>query len=406
MGVEKDGLLRRFAPRNDGVETSNRIPAVMTRPKTLLFLLTEDWFFASHFWQRGLAAKAAGWRVVVVARESAATAKIRESGIEVVAVDFNRRRLNPVAELVFAIRLARLYRRLKPDVVHHIALKPIVIGGIAARLAGVRAILNAPVGLGFVFSSDRLLARILKPVVSALLRLTLTPPGAKAVFENPDDLAALTQAGMVRAESAVLIRGAGVDIEAFAPGPVPEGPVRVILIARMIREKGVADFVAAARILRSKAEFVLVGAPDLGNPNTITEAELLGWQAEGIVTWLGPRRDVADLLRGAHVFCLPSSYREGLPKAALEAAAAGLPMVLTDIPGCREAVVDGVTGLLVPPRDPPALAAALGRLIDDADLRASMGTAARDLAVSQFSDEIVCARTLLVYDDLIKRSSP
>jgi glycosyltransferase involved in cell wall biosynthesis len=374
--------------------------------KTLVFLLTEDWFFASHFWQRGLAAKAAGWRVVLVARESGAAANIRASGIEVIPVDFNRRRLNPFAELLFAVRLAGIYRRIRPNVVHNVALKPIVIGGIAARLAGVRAILNAPVGLGFVFSSDRLLARVLKPVVSALLRLTLTPKGARVVFENPDDLAALTKAGMVRANAAVLIRGAGVDIAAFAPGPPPEGPVRVILIARMIREKGVADFVAAARLLRGRAEFVLAGAPDPGNPNTVTEAELLGWQAEGIVTWLGPRRDVADLLRGAHIFSLPSTYREGLPKAALEAAASGLPMVLTDIPGCREAVVDGVTGLLVPPRDPPALAAALARLIDDPDLRASMGAAARDLAVTQFSDEIVCARTLLVYEALIKRSPP
>jgi glycosyltransferase involved in cell wall biosynthesis len=180
----------------------------------------------------------------------------------------------------------------------------------------------------------------------------------------------------------------------------------VILIARMIREKGVADFVAAARRLRGRATFVLVGAPDPGNPNTVTEAELRGWRDEGIVTWLGPRRDVAALLRGAHIFSLPSTYREGLPKAALEAAASGLPMVLTDIPGCREAVVDGVTGLLVPPRDPPALAKALARLIDDPVLRASMGAAARELAVSQFSDAIICARTLLVYDGLANRSPP
>jgi glycosyltransferase involved in cell wall biosynthesis len=393
-----DGGLRRY----DGVGRAWGYYVL----KTLLFLLTEDWFFASHFWQRGLAAKAAGWRVVLVARESGAADKIRASGIEVIPVDFNRRRLNPFAELVFAVRLARIYRRIRPDVVHHIALKPIVIGGIAARLAGVRAILNAPVGLGFVFSSDRMLAKILKPVVSALLRLTLTPPGAKVVFENPDDMAALTQAGMVRVDSAVLIRGAGVDIDVFAPGPVPDGPVRVILIARMIREKGVADFVAAARRLRGRATFVLVGAPDPGNPNTVTEAELRGWRDEGIVTWLGPRRDVAALLRGAHIFSLPSTYREGLPKAALEAAASGLPMVLTDIPGCREAVVDGVTGLLVPPRDPPALAKALARLIDDPVLRASMGAAARELAVSQFSDAIICARTLLVYDGLANRSPP
>ncbi len=372
----------------------------------MVFLLTEDWFFASHFWMRGLAAKQAGWRVVLVARESAATARIRESGIEVVPVDFIRRRLNPFAELRFTLQLAAVYRALKPDIVHHIALKPIVIGGVAARLAGVRAIVNAPVGLGFVFSSDRLLAKMLRPLVSLGLRFTLTPRGAKAIFENPDDLAALSAAGMVRREDAVLIRGAGVNITEFAPAPEPEGRVRVILIARMIREKGVADFVAAARALKGLAEFVLVGAPDLGNPNTITEAELRGWEAEGVVTWLGPRRDIAALLRGAHIAVQPSTYREGLPKSALEAMASGKPLVATDIPGCREAVVDGQTGFLIPPRDTLALAEAMKRLIVDPALRARFGAAARRRAEENFSDAIICAQTLLVYDAVGQGNAP
>ncbi len=374
--------------------------------RTLVFLLTEDWFFASHFWVRALAAKAAGWRVILIARESEATARIRASGIEVIPVAFIRRRLNPFAELGFALQLARLYRQIKPDLVHHIALKPIVIGGLAARLAGSQKIVNAPVGLGFVFSSDKFLARVLKPLVSLGLRLTLTPKGARVIFENPDDMQVLGEAGMVRPEAAVLIRGAGVDIEAFAPAPEPAGPVRVILIARMIREKGVADFVAAARLLKGKAEFVLAGAPDPGNPNTVTEAELRGWEAEGLVTWLGPRRDVADLLRGAHIACQPSTYREGLPKSALEAMASGKPLVATDIPGCREAVVHGETGFLVPPRDPAALAAALERLIGDATLRARFGAAARRRAEQNFSDAIICAQTLLVYDALVPGRSP
>jgi glycosyltransferase involved in cell wall biosynthesis len=375
-------------------------------PKTLVFLLTEDWFFASHFLKRGLAAKAAGWRVVLVARESDATAAIRAAGIEVVPVPFIRRRLNPFAELAFTFRLAALYRRLRPDLVHHIALKPIVIGGIAGRLAGVKATVNAPVGLGFVFSSDKLLAKVLRPVVSALLRLTLTPKHARVIFENPDDLEVLAAKGMVRREAAVLIRGAGVDIDEFHPVTEPAGKVRVILIARMIREKGIADFVEAATILKGQAEFVLVGAPDEGNPNTVTKAELKAWQAEGTIIWLGPRRDIAALLAGAHIACQPSTYREGLPKSALEAMAAAKPLVATDIPGCREAVVHGVTGLLVPPRDPAALAAALKTLIDDPGLRARFGEAARKRAVENFSDAIICEKTISVYDSLMPRSRP
>jgi glycosyltransferase involved in cell wall biosynthesis len=373
----------------------------MAGHRTLVFLLTEDWFFASHFWIRALAARQAGWRVVLVARESEATKRIRESGIEVIPVDFIRRRLNPFAEAAFTLRLAKLYRDIRPDLVHHIALKPIVLGGIAAKLAGIKAIVNAPVGLGFVFSSDKLLAKILRPLVALGLRLTLTPKGSVAIFENPDDMAALIAGGMARAGAVQLIRGAGVDIEKFHPTPEPAGPVRIVLIARMIREKGVPEFVEAARILRGRAEFILAGAPDEGNHNALTAAELRGWEAEGLVRWLGPVSDIAGLLAGAHIACQPSSYREGLPKSALEAMAAGKPLVATDIPGCREAVVDGETGILVPPRDAQALAEALARLIDNPALRARMGAAGRARVEQNFSDAIICGKTLAVYESLV-----
>ncbi len=381
----------------------------MLRKKTLVFLITEDWFFASHFLKRALAAKAAGWHVIMVAHSDAASASIEAAGIEVVPVDFSRRRINPFPEVLFVLKLARLYRRLKPDLVHHIALKPILVGGFAARISGVPAIINAPVGLGFVFSSDRVLAKILKPFVSFMLRLTLSPRNARIIFENPDDLAELARRGIVRPGAATIIRGAGVDIVEFAPAPEPPTPVRVILIARMIREKGIGDFVEAARILRAgklEAVFLLVGAPDAGNPNTVTEAELRAWEAEGLVRWLGPRNDVAALLREAHIACQPSTYREGLPKSALEAMAAGKPLVATDIPGCREAIVHEETGLLVPASDPAALAEALARLINAPELRARMGVAGRRRAERYFADAIICRETLLVYEALVDRSAP
>ncbi len=375
--------------------------------KTLVFLLTEDWFFASHFLARGVAAKAAGWRVVLLTHENpgnAAAGVIRAAGLELIPIDLNRRRLNPLAEWRLILRIARLYRELQPALVHHVAIKPILLGGIAAKLAKVSAVINAPVGLGYVFSSHKLLARVLRPFVSRGLRFSLNAANSKAIFENPDDLDVLVRAGMVRREITVLIRGAGVDTKAFAPAPPPPPPVRVILIARMIREKGVQDFVDARIILRTRgvaAEFILVGAPDPGNPDSIPEAQLRQWQKDGLVTWLGPRHDIAALLRGAHIACQPSSYREGLPKSALEAMAAGKPVVATDIPGCREAVEDGVTGLLAEPRNPLALAAALQRLIDDPDLRARMGAAARARVEREFADEIICQKTLLVYNSLV-----
>jgi glycosyltransferase involved in cell wall biosynthesis len=382
-------------------------------PKTLVFVLTEDWFFASHFLKRGLAARAAGWRVILIARSGPATLSIRASGIEVIPVDFVRSRLNPFAELRLILTLAKIYRQLKPDLVHHIALKPIILGGIAARLSSRPAIVNAPIGLGFVFSSDKLLAKILKPIVIFGLRLTLSPKNSpfktRVIFENPDDLDELAGLGIIRRENATIIRGAGVDIEAFTPSPEPPPPIRVILIARMIREKGIPDFVEAARILRARsiaAEFILAGAPDPSNPNTVTEAELRAWEQQKLITWLGPQTDIAGLLRGAHIACQPSTYREGLPKSALEAMAAGKPLVTTDMPGCREAVLDGETGFLVPPRNPPALAETLQKLIESPDLRARMGAAGRLRAEQNFADAIICQQTLLVYDALVPARSP
>ncbi len=369
--------------------------------KTLLFLVTEDWFFASHFLARARAAQAAGWRVILLSREGAAAARIRACGIELIPVAFRRRRLNPLGELQLALHLARLYRRLKPDVVHHIALKPILIGGLAARLAGVRAIINAPTGLGFVFASASPLARLLRPFLTLGLRLTLSPKGARVIFENPDDLAELTAARALRPGAAVLIPGAGVNLDEFSPAAEPPGPIRVILIARMIRDKGIATFCDAARLLRGQADFILVGAPDPGNPASLTTAQLQAWADEGIITWLGHRADIASLLRGAHIACQPSAYREGLPKSALEAMAAGRPLVASNIPGCREAVVDGQTGFLVPPRNPAALAAALAQLIASPALRARMGAAARARAVENFSEPRICTQTLLVYEALI-----
>ncbi len=383
-------------------------PPGMTAPhqKTLLFLLTEDWFFASHFWVRAVAAQKAGWRVVLVARESEAAARIAETGIEVIPFDLQRRGLNPFKELRRVLRLARLYRNIKPDIVHHIALKPIILGGLAARLAGVRAMVNAPVGLGFVFSSDKMLAKLLRPAISLALRATLNPPRSRVIFENPDDLAGLAEKHMVKAENARLIRGAGVDMHIFAPAPEIAGPVRILLAARMIREKGVPEFVAAARILKGQAEFLLAGAPDPGNHDSLTEDELHGFEAEGLVRWLGKVRDMAQLLREVHVFCLPSTYREGLPKAVLEAMSSTKPVVATDIPGCREAVRDGETGFLVPPHDPMVLAQALKKLIDDPALRTRLGQAGRARVAAHFSDELICAATLAVYDELIPHKEP
>jgi glycosyltransferase involved in cell wall biosynthesis len=369
------------------------------RGRVLVFVVTVDWFFASHFLARALAARAAGWRVVLLASESAAAARIRALGIELVPVTFGRASLNPLAQLRLVWRLSRLYRALRPDVVHHVAMKPILLGGLAARLAGLARVVNAPVGLGFVFSSGGVLARGLRPLVRAWLHVTLTPPNGLAVFETEADRDEMLRAGLAAPGRVRVIAGAGVDGARFAPAPERLGPVRVVMAARLIGAKGVALYAEAAGRLRGRAEFLLAGAPDAGNPDGLSAAQVAALAARHGVAWLGEVVDMPGLLASVHVVCLPSYYGEGLPKILLEAMAAGRAVVASDIAGCRAALGDEA-GLLVAPRDVEALCAALTRLIDDAPLRARMGAAGRARVEAGFLDGHICARTLALYDEL------
>jgi len=372
------------------------------RPR-VLYLITVDWFFASHFLDRAVAAAQAGYEVLVVTNLDTEQPGLRAAGLLPIHWHVHRRGLNPISELRALLQLLRIYRTQRPDLVHQIALKPIVYGSLAARVSGVRRVLNAPVGMGFVFSSESLLARGLRPLVRLALRALLNPPRSRVVFENRDDQAGAVADGLVREEDAVLIRGAGVDVRRITPAPEPPGRPRVVLVARMLWDKGVGELVEAARLLRGRgvdAEFTLVGGVDPDNRACIDLAQLRAWQAEGVVDWLGHRQDVATILAGSHIVALPS-YREGLPKALLEALAAGRPIVTTDVPGCREVVVDGENGLLVPPRDAPALAEALSRLILNAALRRRFGAAGRRLAEREFATELVEQATLELYADLL-----
>lgn len=361
--------------------------------------MTEDYFFLSHFADRALAAKEAGFEVVVAAHEGVAASEVRRLGLRFAPISFRRGGLNLLSELATLRAIVRLYRDERPDIVHHVALKPIIYGTIAGRRS---KIVNAPVGMGFVFTSSRALARILRPGVRLLLRLLLNPAGSRVVFENRDDLNALVADGTVRADEAVLIRGAGVDISQYTNEPEPQGRIRAVFASRMLRDKGVVEFVDAARILRAQGRDViccLVGSPDSQNPTSLRSKDLQDWHDEGVVEWLGQRSDIASILAGSHIVVLPS-YREGLPKILLEAMAAGRSIVASDVPGCREAVSDGHNGLLVPPRDAVALATALARLIDDDALRQLMGRNGRRRAETEFSSARIVAETLSLYETI------
>jgi len=330
-------------------------------------------------------------------------ADIQALGMTHHPIPMTRSGKHPLQELGTLLALVRLFRRLRPDVVHLVTIKPVLYGGIAARIARVPGMVAAISGLGFVFLSSSLKMRLVRAVVARLYRIALGHPNSRVIFQNANDRDLLKSLGAVREDQVVIIRGAGVDLNAYRPAPEPPAPpVVVTMVARLLRDKGVQEFVQAARLLRERGVPVtmqLVGGLDPGNPASATQADVDAWQQDGCVQALGERSDVAALYAAAHIAVLPS-YREGLPKSLIEAAACGRAVVTTDVPGCRDAIEPNVTGLLVPVRDAAALADAIARLADDATLRQAMGTAGRVLAEREFDINQVARIHVALYDAL------
>lgn len=373
----------------------------------MLFLQTEDQTFYSHRLPMARAAIAAGCDVVVATRVTTFAGKIEEEGIRVLPLPWSRSGVNPVAELRIIAAIIRIYRAERPDLVHQVTLKPILYGSLAAAICGVPATVNALTGLGFVFISRSLLAGFLRSFVGLALRAAFRLPGSVVVFQNEDDRGLFVSRGIAPVEQTVLIRGSGVDVSQFQPTPEPPGVPLVVLPARLLWDKGVGDFVEAARLLASegvRARFALVGQPDEENPAAVPAARLEEWRRAGPVEVWGHKEKMEQVYAQAHIVCLPS-YREGLPKALMEAASCARPVVGTDVPGCREVVVEGVTGTLVPVRDPRALAAALRRLIGDKALREMLGAGGRRLAVEAFAQERIAGQMLAVYQRLMDRAA-
>jgi len=365
----------------------------------LLFLVTEDWYFCSHRMLLACEAKRHGYDVVVATRVQKHRDRILSAGLKLIPISMLRNGRNPWAEFLSICELVRIYRSERPDLVHHVAIKPVIYGSLAARLSGVPKIVNAIAGMGYVFISQSWKARILRPILKRAMRILLHRPNARIILQNPDDFSMLIEAGIADPERTDLIPGSGVDVEEFRPFPEPDGDTTVMMSSRMLWEKGVEEFVGAARLLKSegiRARFVLVGDIDSGNPGTISSSLLEAWNDEGAVEWWGHRNDMPAVLAQAHIVCLPS-YREGMPKSLIEAASCGRPIVTTDSPGCREIVRDGENGFLVPVRDSAALAAALRKLMDDPPLRRRFGARGRALVMERFTLEKVIADTLAVY---------
>lgn len=370
--------------------------------RVLLFIVNDPGFFLSHRLPVAKGAREAGYDVHVACMPGPAVEAIIKEGFEFHALPLSRSGRNPVEEFGLIFSIWKLLWRLKPEVLHLVTIKPVLYGGIAARLAPVKGVVMAISGLGFVFLSTGLKAALTRCVVSTFYRIALGKRNLRAIFQNPDDRDLLLDIGGLQPSKAVMIRGSGVDLSSYAALPEPEEVPVVCLAARLLLDKGVVEFVEAAKFLKQRgvvARFQLIGDIDPGNPATVTSAQLEQWRKEGLLELFGYRNDIAALFAQANIVALPS-YREGLPKVLVEAAACGRAVVTTDVPGCRDAIDPGVTGLLVPVRDAQALADSLELLIKDPVLRKKMGKAGRELANQAFAIEQIVEQHMDIYRQL------
>jgi len=371
--------------------------------RRLLFVVTEDWYFCSHRLALACAARDAGYEVWVATRVDQHEQTIRAEGFQLVPLQMERSSLSLRSQYLAWRELTRVYREVKPDIVHHVALKPVLIGSMAAQRAKVPAVVNALAGLGFVFASESRQARALRPFIRAWFRHVLNRGNSRLILQNPDDAHMFVKNKLVTAERIVMIRGSGVDVRHYHVLPEPEGVPTVALVARMLRDKGIVELVEAARLLRAQGRavrIILAGGLDELNPSCLHEKEIRAWEHEGLVEWWGEVEDVRTVWAQAHLAVLPS-YREGLPKSLLEAAACGRALIAADVPGCREIVQHEKNGLLVPARTSAPLATAIGRLLNDTAMRARMARTGRELVEREFAQAKILAETLTLYEKLV-----
>lgn len=400
----RDRAIARFSA--DQVKKSFAVfyRATLSPTKKLLIVVNSAASLLSHRLPLALAAKKEGYEVHISTSPGSGVDQIVSLGLTHHSIPLSRSGMNLIAEFRTLFALFLLFRRVKPDIVHLVTIKPVLYGGIAARAAGVPGVVAAISGLGFVFMNTGLKVAIVRMLAVRVYRLAFGKRNLKVIFQNPDDCKTIMKATHLEASKVVMIRGSGVDLLKFAAEPFLQGSPVVVMAARLLRDKGVNEFVEAAMLLKQRglqARFWLVGDLDPGNPTSVEEAELTQWRAASAIELLGHREDIAQIFAQSHIVVLPS-YREGLPKVLLEAAACGRAIVTSDVPGCRDAIEAGVTGILVPPRDALVLADAIERLLQDAPLREQMGRAGRNLAEREFSIEKVVEIHLAVYRGLLE----
>jgi glycosyltransferase involved in cell wall biosynthesis len=370
----------------------------------LIIVVNELWFFLSHRLPIALAARDAGYEVHIASRTgtSSEIKQLKQELLQFHPISFRRSSVGLWQEFKTLRELYKLYKEVQPDIVHHVTIKPVLYGTLVARWVGGIQILNAISGLGYLFIAQGWKSFIRKKLLLWGYRAILHSKKVWILFQNPDDQALFFQHKIIHPQHASIIKGSGVDLKQFAFSAIPKGKIQIILVARMLWDKGVGEFVESATVLKQKgidADFLLVGSEDSGNPESIPTEQLEQWNKLAVVKWLGERADIAQLLAESHIAVLPS-YREGLPKSLIEAAAVGRPIVTTNVPGCREVVKDGENGFLVPAKDAKELAVVIKKLINNPKLLTVMGKKSRAMAEQEFSIQKVTDKTLALYSKI------
>jgi len=375
------------------------------KTKKLFLVVNVDWFFLSHRLPIALAAKKKGYEVTIFAIEEGGHGEeIRQHGLNFVPLPTSRSGTNIFTELKVLVFLYRYYKKEKPDIIHHVAVKPVTYGSVAAKLAGVPKVVNALSGLGFLFiNADT--NRIAHALVSLFFNYGFKNPNLRFILQNRDDFQMIQELNLLKKEQIFLIKGSGVDLMEFAYSKKQlevDRKLKVLLPARMLWDKGVREFVEAAKLLHiqfsTKVDFLLAGNVDMGNRAGIPVEQLIEWTESKVVQWIGFQKDMVATLKQADIVVLPS-YREGLPKSLIEACAIGRPIITTDVPGCREVVEEGINGYLVPKQNVEQLAERMAKLIENEELRHKMGKASRKKAEAEFSIENVLQQTFEIYEN-------
>lgn len=378
----------------------NRSPL---KGKRIAFTANTDWYLSNYRLSLAKLLREIGSDVYLISPKGAYSKTLQEQGFHWMEWQLNRRSVFPIWEISSMVKLYNLYRRIKPDIVHHFTIKPVLYGTFISNLIGSRYIFNSITGLGYFFLRDTVWIKLIRNLILRSYSFVFQKPNVFVIFENQDDRFFFLKQNLANSDNTFIIEGVGVDIHQFTPCTEPEGTPIVLYAGRFLWEKGLGELVEAARLLREQFDFrlVLVGKPDVGNPGSVSTKLLKEWVQKGIAEWWGWQDNMVEVYKKCHIVVLPS-YREGIPTTLIEALAVEKPVITTDVPGCREVVTPGVNGLLIPPRDIKALRDALALLLNNRDLRIRMGKAGRKIAINKFSKEVIDHKTIMLYQSILE----